>query len=268
MPATRAYTAAELIAAAGIPGLRPQVLVPTARRGRDAIAGGARFLVYVLSASEAHSRSNVRRAVAESMEDYARLLDALPADAGLRINLATAFDCPFEGRMPAGPVLDLIGRLAALRPDVEICLCDTMGRATPDHVGQLAAAAMAAPPRETGWAYHAHDTYGLGPATAHATYPEGVRVFDAAAGGLGGCPFAPGTTGNVATEDVVWMFERMGIGTGVDLGALLPVAQGAAALPGASASRRRRAALGTGNPAAGAATSAGGCDLQAEGGQR
>jgi hydroxymethylglutaryl-CoA lyase len=235
---------AELVAAAaGIPGLRPQVLVPTARRGRDAVAAGARFLVYVLSASEAHNRSNVRRSVAESVEDYARLLDGLPAEIELRINLATAFDCPFDGRMAVGPVLELLGRLAALRPDVEICLCDTTGRATPDHVGQLAAAAMASCPQVATWAYHAHDTYGLGLATTYAAYREGVRVFDAAAGGLGGCPFAPGATGNVATEDVVWMFERMGIGTGVDLGALLPVAQDAAALPGASAGGRARAAL-------------------------
>jgi hydroxymethylglutaryl-CoA lyase len=87
-----------------------------------------------------------------------------------------------------------------------------------------------------------------------------VRVFDAAAGGLGGCPFAPGATGNVATEDVVWMFERMGIATGVDLGALLPVAQDAAALPGASAGGRARSALGSLAP--GAAAAAAGCGLQ------
>src|SRR5215210_842485 len=110
---------AELVATASeLPGLRPQVLVPTARRGRDAVAAGARFLVYVLSASEAHNRSNVRRSIAESVEDYARLLDGLPADTEVRINLATAFDCPFEGRMAVGPVLELLGRLAALRPDV------------------------------------------------------------------------------------------------------------------------------------------------------
>ena len=208
---------AELIeAAAAMPGLRPQVLVPTARRAREAVAAGARFLVYVLSASEAHNQSNVRRSVAESVEDYARMIDEVPADIEVRINLATAFDCPFDGRMAVGPVLELLGRLAALRHDVEICLCDTTGRATPDHVAQLSAAAVACCPQVATWAYHAHDTYGLGLATTYAAYREGVRVFDAAAGGLGGCPFAPGATGNVATEDVVWMFERMGIGTGVD----------------------------------------------------
>ena len=235
---------AELVAAAAaLPGLRPQVLVPTARRAREAVAAGARFLVYVLSASEAHNRSNVRRSVAESVEDYARVLDGLPDGVEIRINLATAFDCPFDGCMPVGPVIELLGRLAALRPDVEICLCDTTGRATPDHVAQLSAAAMACFPRVAAWACHAHDTYGLGLATTYAAYRAGLRVFDAAAGGLGGCPFAPGATGNVATEDVVWMFERMGIATGVDLDALLLVARDAAALPGASADGRARDAL-------------------------
>jgi hydroxymethylglutaryl-CoA lyase len=235
---------AELIeAAAGMPELRPQVLVPTARRGRDAVAAGARFLVYVLSASEAHNRSNVRRSVAESVEDYAHLLDGLPAEVEVRINLATAFDCPFDGRVPVGAAMELLGRLTALRPDVEVCLCDTTGRATPDHVAQLSAAAMACFPQVAAWAYHAHDTYGLGLATVYAAYQEGVRIFDGAAGGLGGCPFAPGATGNVATEDVVWMFERMGIATGVDLGALLAVARDAVALPGASPGGRARDAL-------------------------
>lgn len=236
-------TAELLEVAAKLPGLRPQVLVPTAKRARDAVAAGARFLVYVLSASEAHNQSNVRRSVAESAEDYARMLDALPDGVELRINLATAFDCPFDGRMAVEPVLALIARLAALRPDVEICLCDTTGRATPDHVAELSAAAMAACPEVRAWAYHAHDTYGMGLASTYAAWQAGVRIFDAAAGGLGGCPFAPGATGNVATEDVVWMFERMGLTTGVNLAALLPIAADAAALPGASAGGRARAAL-------------------------
>lgn len=236
-------TAELLEVAATLPGLRPQVLVPTAKRAHAAVEAGAGFLVYVLSASEAHNRSNVRRSVAESAEDYARMLEALPAGIELRINLATAFDCPFDGKMEVAPVLALIRQLAALRPEVEICLCDTTGRATPDHVAELSAAAMAACPDVSSWAYHAHDTYGMGLASTYAAWQAGVRIFDAAAGGLGGCPFAPGATGNVATEDVVWMFERMGIGTGVDLAALLPVAADMAALPGASAGGRARAAL-------------------------
>ncbi len=236
-------TAELLEVAATLPGLRPQVLVPTAKRAQAAVEAGAGFLVYVLSASEAHNQSNVRRSVAESAEDYGRMLEALPDGIALRINLATAFDCPFDGKMEVAPVLALIRQLAALRPEVEICLCDTTGRATPDHVAELATAAMAACPEVSAWAYHAHDTYGMGLGSTYAAWQAGVRIFDAAAGGLGGCPFAPGATGNVATEDVVWMFERMGVRTGVDLAALLPVAADAAALPGASAGGRARAAL-------------------------
>ena len=197
----------------------------------------------MLSASEAHNRSNVRRAVADSVVDYARLLDLLPTDARLRFNLATAFDCPFDGRMAVAPVLELIGKLAALRPDVEMCPCDTTGRATPSQVATLFAEPMRAFPTVRAWAYHAHDTYGLGLATTRAAYQQGVRVFDAGASGLGGCPFAPGATGNVATEDVAWMFEQRGIATGVDIPALLPVAEELPAMPGAASGGRARRAL-------------------------
>jgi hydroxymethylglutaryl-CoA lyase len=93
------------------------------------------------------------------------------------------------------------------------------------------------------WAFHGHDTYGLGLANIQAAFLQGVRLFDASFGGLGGCPFAPGATGNVATEDVVWMFERMGVATGIDLDALVPVARDAAALPGATPGGRVRDAL-------------------------
>ena len=98
-------------------------------------------------------------------------------------------------------------------------------------------------PQTAAWAFHAHDTYGLGLANVNAAYGQGVRVFDASFGGLGGCPFAPGATGNVATEDLVWMFERMGVATGIDLDALVPTARAAAALPGALPGGRVRAAL-------------------------
>ena len=236
--------AAEVVRASrDIPGLAAQVLVPTAKRAEEAVAAGADFIVYVLSASEAHNRSNVRRSLAESEADYARMLEALPPGVRVRLNLATAFDCPFDGRMALEPVLALIGRLAALRPEVEICPCDTTGRATPSQVAALFAEAQRAFPAVRGWAYHAHDTYGLGLATTWAAYQAGVRIFDAGAGGLGGCPFAPGATGNVATEDVAWMFEQQGIATGVDIAALLPVASELAALPGAASGGRARTAL-------------------------
>jgi hydroxymethylglutaryl-CoA lyase len=239
-------TAAILAACARLPSVRPQVLVPSERRGRDAVEAGARSLVFVLSVSEAHNRNNVRRSPEESAGEYERLIAAIPADVAIRLDLATSFDCPFEGRIPEEKALALLERLVKAKPEAEICLCDTTGRADPAHVESLFAQAMKAFPQAGGWALHAHDTYGLGLANVHAAYREGVRVFDASFAGLGGCPFAPGATGNVATEDVVWMFERMGVPTGIDLEALVAAAREGAALPGGLSGGRVRAALSTG----------------------
>ena len=232
-----------LAACARLPGVRPQVLVPSERRGRDAVDAGAPALVFVLSVSEAHNRNNVRRHPLESAAEYERLLAAIPSGVFMRLDIATAFDCPFTGRVPEEATLALLDRLVPLRPDAEICLCDTTGRVAPDHVAGLFAAARARFPGSAAWAFHAHDTYGLSLANINAAFGQGVRVFDASFGGLGGCPFAPGATGNVATEDVVWMFERMGRATGVDLDALLPLAREAASLPGATPGGRVRKAL-------------------------
>jgi hydroxymethylglutaryl-CoA lyase len=175
----------------------------------------------------------------------------------MRLDVATAFDCPFNGRVPASEVLALLDRLVPVRPDAEICLCDTTGRADPDHVDSLLNSCMERFPMVSHWALHAHDTYGVGLANVHAAFRRGVRVFDASVGGLGGCPFAPGATGNVATEDLVWMFERMGVATGVALDALVPIAREAASLPGALPGGRVRDAIMArpeGCPATAAAT--------------
>jgi hydroxymethylglutaryl-CoA lyase len=232
-----------LAACQRLPGVGAQVLVPSERCGRDAVDAGARCLVFVLSVSEAHNRSNVRRHPLESVTEYERLLAAIPPEIGIRLDIATAFDCPFTGRVPEETTLALLERLIPLRRDAEICLCDTTGRVAPDHVKGLFAAGQTRFPEVAAWAFHAHDTYGLGLANVHAAFQQGVRVFDASFGGLGGCPFAPGATGNVATEDVVWMFERMGMRTGIDLDALLPAAGKAAALPGALPGGRVREAV-------------------------
>lgn len=232
-----------LAACGGFPGMEPQILVPNERWGRAAIEAGSRFLAFVLSVSEAHNRNNVRRAPSESAEEYGRLLALMPEGTRMRLNIATAFDCPFVDRVPDEDTLALLDRLVPLKPDAEICLCDTTGRADPAHVARLFAAAQERFPDARVWAFHAHDTYGLGTANVHAAYGEGVRVFDAAFGGLGGCPFAPGATGNVATEDLVWMFERMGVSTGIDLDRLVPVAVEAVAIPGAVFGGRVRDAL-------------------------
>jgi hydroxymethylglutaryl-CoA lyase len=212
----------EVLAAANrIPGLVSQVLVPSERRGREAVAAGARQLVFVLSVSEAHNRNNVRRHPLESVVEYERLLAAIPSEVAIRLDIATAFDCPFTGRVPEAATLALLDRLVPLRQDAEICLCDTTGRVAPDHVESLFEPCRTRFPQVSAWAFHGHDTYGLGLANIQASFRQGVRVFDASFGGLGGCPFAPGATGNVATEDVVYMLEGMGVRTCVDMPKLL-----------------------------------------------
>lgn len=239
----------ELLAACDdIEGIVPQVLVPNQRYGLKALAAGSRFLAYVLSVSESHNRNNVRRSPLESADDYAALISDLPAGCDMRLNIATAFDCPFEGRVAERATIALLDRLLPIRTDVEVCLCDTTGRASPDHVARLFNTCMQRYPQIGRWALHAHDTYGLGLANAYAAWIEGVRIFDASFAGLGGCPFAPGATGNVATEDLVWMFERMGVETGVDIAALTKAASAGAAIPGGVSGGRVRVALMTKGP--------------------
>ena len=235
-------TAEVLRRTAGLDGLDAQVLVPNARGVALALDAGARHLAYVVSASEAHNRSNVRRDVVDSVGDYGAIVAGLPEDVTVRLNLATSFDCPFDGRVEEELVLARLDALLAHRADVEVGLCDTTGRADPEHVFSLVSKCLARF-EGTRWVFHGHDTYGLGLANVAAAWRAGITAFDTAFGGLGGCPFAPGATGNVATEDAAWMFRRMGVETGVELDALVRLAARAAALPGASPGGRVRAAL-------------------------
>lgn len=236
--------AAEVLAAANaLPGLDPQVLVPNPRRAAAALEAGARHLAFVLSVSEAHNRNNVRRSPKESVADFHTIVAGASEGTKFRINLGTTFDCPFEGPVPPQAALELIEDLVAIRADVEIALCDTTGRASPDRVAALFRSVFARFPNVSGWAFHGHDTYGLGVANVLAAWSSGVTVIDASVAGLGGCPFAPGATGNVATEDVVWTFQQMGIETGIDLNSLIDLAAESAVLPGALTGGRVRDAL-------------------------
>lgn len=236
--------AAEIVEAAGrLQGLDAQVLVPTARHAERALAAGATHLSAVLSVSERHNKGNVRRTPMESVADYAQMVAMMPPGAAMRLNVATAFDCPHVGRIEADAVLSLLDHLVAVATDVEIALCDTTGRADPAQIRALFQAARARFPEVAGWAFHGHDTYGLGAANVLAAWDTGIRVFDASVAGLGGCPFAPGATGNVATEDLVWMFDKMGVESGVDLPALVAAAHEVAGLPGAQIGGRVRDAL-------------------------
>ena len=219
----------EILKRAKLPrALIPQVLVPNRRGFEAALAAGVKEIGWVISVSEDHNQNNVRRSVDQSFDD----LKACWRDVGgdhveFRLNLATSFDCPFAGKTPEADVLRRVEQgFEIVGARMQLGLADTTGRAAPSHVASLFGQVIErfdAPGRE--FIFHGHDTYGLGVANALAAYGAGVRWFDAAAAGLGGCPFAPGATGNTASEDLVFAFEHAGISTGVDLERLLVAAE-------------------------------------------
>jgi hydroxymethylglutaryl-CoA lyase len=221
------------------------VLAPNRKGFELARDAGAHRVGLFMSVTESHNKANVNRACEESFADLAGIVrDARAAGMAVRFNLSCPFHCPFEGVVPEATALAWAERAAALDPTIEIAICDTTGNAAPDQVRRVFAAAVTAWPGPDGaprLAFHGHDTYGLGVANAAAAWEAGCRVIDSAAGGLGGCPFAPGATGNVATEDVAWLFRRMGVPTGVDWAALLAAADFAAQIPGAQPGGRMRA---------------------------
>ena len=236
--------AAEIVAQTNrLDGLDGQVLVPTVRHAERALAAGSRHLSAVLSVSEAHNLGNVRRTPLQSVDDFRQMVAIMPAAATMRLNIATAFDCPHTGTVSTDEVLRLLEHLVAIKHDMEIALCDTTGKANPRQVSGLFGAVAGRFPQVARWAFHGHDTFGLGAANVFAAWNAGVRTFDASVAGLGGCPFAPGATGNVATEDLVWMFEGMGIATGLELDRFVAVARDITLLPGAQTGGRVRDAL-------------------------
>lgn len=236
--------AAELVAATALlDGLDAQVLVPNARQMERALEAGALHIAAFLSASETHNLANIRRTLSQSIEDFAAMIAMLPAGGKMRLNLATAFDCPFDGRVAPEHVVMVLDRLLAVTNNVEIALCDTTGRADPRQVRDLFTLVMARFPGASNWVFHGHDTYGMGAANVMAAFDAGVRIFDASIGGLGGCPFAPGATGNVASEDIAWMFAHMGVETGLDMNRLLSAAHLAVGIEGAQSGGRVRQAL-------------------------
>ena len=215
------------------PGVRKMALIPNSRGAARAIAAGIDEIIFVVSMSEAHNQSNVRRPIAQSLDDLEMLLKEVDAEGRLkmRIGLATSFDCPFDGRVAEADVLRNIERIVGIRPGMELVLSDTTGMATPDHVKGLAGEAVRQFGDRASFGFHGHDTAGFCVANVLAAYEAGLRVFDGSVAGVGGCPFAPGATGNVATEDLVYLFHRMGIDTGIDLAAYLEVADAAARIP-------------------------------------
>jgi len=204
------------------PGVRVMALVPNLRGAQAALAAGAQKLTLPVSASTAHSMANVRK-TPESMVDEVRavlrLRDDMAPGVPVEVGMSTAFGCTLQGTVPEGDVLRLAVQLAQAGVD-EIGLSDTTGMGNPAQVKRLFTALFREIGALTG-AAHMHNTRGLGLANCLAAYEVGVRTFDSSLGGLGGCPYAPGASGNVVTEDLVFMFEAMGVNTGVDLNQLM-----------------------------------------------
>lgn len=203
-----------------VQGAEFHVLVPNEKGYEAARAAGAKVVSVFAAASEGFSRANINCTVAESIERFKPVLARAKAD-GVRVRgyISCVLGCPFDGEIKPKAVADLASTLFELGC-YEISLGDTIGVGTPDKAkGMLRAVAGNVPTAKL--AMHFHDTYGQALANLYAGMEEGVRVIDSAAGGLGGCPYAPGATGNVATEDVVYMLEGMGIRTGVDMDKLL-----------------------------------------------
>lgn len=204
------------------PGLTVMALVPNRRGAEAALDAGVHKLTVPVSASEAHSLANVRR-TRDQMVDEVRSIVALVRERApgvtVECGLSTAFGCTIQGAVDEDDTMRLAVRLVEAGVD-EVGLSDTTGMANPAQVRRLFRAVRAAIGDRTG-AAHLHNTRGLGLANCLAAYDEGVRTFDASQGGLGGCPYAPGASGNVVTEDLVFMFEAMGVATGVDLPRLI-----------------------------------------------
>jgi hydroxymethylglutaryl-CoA lyase len=191
------------------------------RRGFErAQAAGCPEVGMAVAATESFSQRNQGCSVDEGVAAWLEIASAAKA-AGIRaqITISTAFGCPFEGEVAASQVVALAERLAAGKPD-EIAIADTIGVAVPAQVTQLFAALRAALPGIR-WRAHFHNTRNTGLANAYAAVQSGVRALDASCGGIGGCPFAPAATGNIPTEDLIYMLHRMDLDTGVDLPALL-----------------------------------------------
>ena len=206
------------------PGLVVAVLVPNLRGAERALALGVHKINYVVSVSESHNLSNVRRSTADSVADFRRIVAAVrqdPLRPMLCCGIATSFGCSIEGHVDEDRVRAVALEIAEAGAD-EIMLADTVGYGNPDAVARVFSAVK----RELGEMIvgaHFHDTRGLGLANVKAALDVGVRHFDASLAGLGGCPFAPGATGNIVSEDFAYLCEALGLDTGIDIAALVRV---------------------------------------------
>jgi len=202
------------------PGVRYPVLVPNLRGLTLALEAGVDEIAVFAAASETFSRRNINAAIDESLERYSAVIaEAARRGVRARAYLSTSFGCPYEGDVPVARVVELTARLLALGA-FEVSISDTIGVAHPGQVWDVLGALSRRVPLDA-LALHFHDTRGTALANVLAGLEAGIRVFDASAGGLGGCPYAPGAAGNLATEDLVYLLDGLRIDTGVDLGALV-----------------------------------------------
>lgn len=202
------------------PGVRYPMLVPNARGMADAMAAGVQEVAIFGAASETFSQRNINCSIAESLSRFAEVA-AMAAEADIRLRgyISCVLGCPYEGAIDPGKVGWVAGELAALGCR-EISLGDTIGVGTPGKAASLIRHVAGTVPTDR-LAAHFHDTYGQALANLYAAFEEGVRIVDSAIAGLGGCPYAKGASGNVATEDVVYMAQGLGLETGVDMDRLL-----------------------------------------------
>lgn len=213
------------------PDVRYSALVPNLKGAQRALDAGFTEIEVVVSASDTHNKKNLNRSTDESLDDVAAIMDLVHQQgATCQVIVSTAWGCPYEGDVPVERVLAVAGR--ALRDGADgLSYGDTTGMATPSRVTRLVGETRSAY-ADAALNLHFHNTRGTGLANVLAALQLGVSDFDASVGGLGGCPYAPGATGNIATEELVHMVEDMGVATGVDLEAMIDVAAEAEKLVG------------------------------------
>ena len=208
-----------------LPGLTVLALIPNLRGAEAALEAGVDAVTYPLSASETHSIKNLRQThdqVIENVKQVRALFDTVPQDQRpvFETAISTAFGCSIEGNVPEAKVYELSERLLEAGSD-ELGLSDTTGYAHPRQVKRMVRELKALAGSDKVKSVHLHNTQGLGIVNAFAAFEEGITVFDSSQGGLGGCPASPGASGNIVTEDLVYMFEAMGVDTSIDLEKLI-----------------------------------------------
>ena len=211
------------VLAEAAPGVDYPVLTPNMKGFEAALAAGAREVAVFGAASESFSQKNINCSIAESLERFRPVLEAAAAaDVRVRGYVSCVAGCPYEGAVAPEAVAEVAGTLLDMGC-YEVSLGDTIGSGNPASIQRMLEAVQRRVPVHQ-LAGHYHDTYGMAVANIHASLQAGVSVFDASVAGLGGCPYAAGASGNVATEDVVWLMNSLGVDTGIDLDALVDTA--------------------------------------------